>query len=213
MTYNPDDPNEHDREQERPRRLIADGRCLAVLRAAQFAETTKGDEQIVLGFEITDPSRPDEVGMHISYFGTFGPNSIDFTVDAIRACGWTGDNVYEVPALAESGALAAEVSLKIEHETYKDKLQAKVRFVNKVGGGAKIKLARVMDDDKARRFGESMKSRIRAAGRDGAGSNQTARPSGGGQRPSAPPQTRSGYGGSQRDDRNPPPLGDDDIPF
>jgi hypothetical protein len=209
VTFNPDDPHEHDNQQA-PRRLIADGGCIAVLRAAQFAETKKGDEQIVLGFEITDPSRPDEVGMHISYFGTFGPNSIDFTVDAIRACGWTGDDVSEVPALAEAGQLANEVRLKIEHETYEGKLRAKVKFVNKVGGGAKIKLERTLDDDRVKRFAASMKSRIRAAGRDGAQA---------GSRPPAQQQTQRSTaprssGGYQGGGAHPnAPGNNDDIPF
>jgi len=209
VTFNPDDPHEHDNRA--PRRLIADGACLAVLRAAQFSETRKGDEQIVLGFEIVDPSRPDEQGMHISYFGGFGENSIDFTVDALRACGWKGDDVSEVPALAESGQLATEVRLKIEHETYEGKLRARVKFVNRVGGGAKIKLERALDDDRVRRFAASMKSRIRAAGRDNS-SGQQQRTSGGGQsRPSGGGRPApSGRGGNNWDA---PPPNDDDIPF
>jgi hypothetical protein len=209
VTYNPDDPNEHDNHQA-PRRLIADGSALAVLRAAQFAETKKGDEQIVLGFEIVDPARPDDVGMHISYFGTFGPNSIDFTVDAIRACGWTGDDVSEVPALAEAGQLATEVRLKIEHEVYEGKTRAKVKFVNKVGGGAKIKLERTLDDNRIKQFAASMRSRIRAAGRDNA-SGQGNRPAQQQtQRSTAPRGNGGGYQGSAHPNA---PGNGDDIPF
>lgn len=201
MTYNPDDQSEHDNRA--PRRLIAEGKCLAVLRAAQFARTTKGDEQIALGFEIVDPARPDEQGQHITYFGTFGPNSIDFTVDAIRACGWNGDDLAEVPGMAEDGQLANEVSLKIEHDTYQGKTSAKVKFVNRLGGGAKIKLERAMDQTEAQRFAASMKSRVAAAGRDR--SNPPA--AGSGQR--QPAQRRQSTGRSD----GPPPPGDDDIPF
>jgi hypothetical protein len=194
--------------------MIAEGRQPAICRSIQFGKTSKGDEQIAIGFEIVGEGNPD-VGRQLTYYGMFTDSTIDFTVEALRNCGWTGDELAELPALADAGQLANEVSLVVEHEEWEGKWREKVKWVNRPGGG-KVKLADPLDDQSLGRFSSMMKSRIRAAGRDNRGGG--ARSSSGGQRgnrngggPSrfdgAPlPDEPRGYGG-----RGGAP--DDDLPF
>jgi len=177
--------------------ICPEGRYPAICRSVQFGTSKKGDEQVVIGFEFLDEAKQPN-GYHMSYFGMFGENSIDFTVEALRNCGWTGDDLAELPALADSGGLASEVVLVVVHETYEGETRAKVKFVNRTGGG-KLKLERALDDEGLKSFAQRMKSKVRAAGRDG-GQKRSA--------PSGSNGTRGGY-----DSRNVPPPSDDDLPF
>lgn len=190
--------------------LIAEGRQPAICRSIQFGKTSKGDEQIAIGFEIVGEGNPD-AGRQLTYFGMFTDTTIDFTVEALRNCGWTGDELAELPALAEAGQIASEVSLVIEHEEWEGKWREKVKWVNRPGGG-KVKLADPLDDQSLTRFSSMMKSKVRAAGRDNRSSKTNApRSNGGGAgngrrdpHPNAPGNDRGGYAGHGPDD---------DIPF
>ncbi len=151
--------------------LIAEGRHAAVCRVIQWGETEKGDPQVVIGFEIysTDPDYPDaDAGRNVTYFGGFTPaqdgkqkGSYDFTVEALRNMGWTGDDLAELEQLAMDGKLANEVSLVIAHEEYNGKIGVKVKWVNRPGGGA-VKLKKPMDAAAVKVFAAAMKSKLRS---------------------------------------------------
>lgn len=182
------------------------GRHRALLRSAQFCETSAGDEQIALGFELLDPGDGTPNGTFLTYFGVFHGGALDFTIDAIRNCGWNGDDLYEVPMLADGGQLNAEVSLVVAAEQYKEKWSNKVKWVNRPGGG-KIKLERPLDDGKLKSFAQRMKSAVRAAGRDN-GTRQTASSPG---RPAASDDRQRSGGGPTHP--NAPGGDQDEIPF
>jgi hypothetical protein len=186
--------------------IHSEGRFPAVCRSIQFNEAGTGNTQAVIGFEFCevvedDSSNPqlEPTGEFISYFGAFTDKGTVHTVKALRACGWEGDDLSELPALADSGALANEVSLVIVHEVYNGETKAKVKWVNPPGGGGgKIKLERALDERGLSDFAARMKSRIRAEG---------------GARPSASGTRRPSTGA---DDRRPLPYdpnGRDKLPF
>lgn len=181
--------------------LTPEGRYRAICRSVQFGQSKKGDEQVAIGFEFLDEAG-QPANVHMTYFGMFGDNSIDFTVEALRNCGWSGDDLAELPALAESGGLASEVQLVVVHETYEGVRRAKVKFVNRAGGG-KIKLERPLDSSSLSSFAQRMRSKVRAAGRDNAPRST---------RPPASSNGRAAPGGGY-DGRDVPPPVDDDIPF
>lgn len=161
--------------------LVTKGRHIGVCDVIQFAETQKGDPQIAVGFWIEAP--PEEAGGYyqtyaedvnrgLTYFGMFleaqpgkdrGP--IDFTMGVLRAIGWTGDDLSELPQLAQEGKLATRVELVVDHEEYNGKTNARIKFVNPLGGGrGAVKLERPMDGTATKAFAETMKSRIRSMG-------------------------------------------------
>lgn len=163
------------------------GRHRAKCCSIQLAEG-KNAVQVVIGFELLDNERRGS-GQFITYFGSLSDAAIDFTVEALRNCGWRGDDLSELPELAESGGLGDEVMLDVVAEQFEGKWRNKVKWVNKPGG--KIRLEKALSGDDLRSFASRMKSRVRAAGRD-----------------STPKRGGGGY-----DQRDVPPPGDDDLPW
>jgi hypothetical protein len=162
--------------------ILPEGRHVALCRSVQFGWTEKGKEQIAIGFELTHPDDPD-CGARITYFGTFTDaeegkkyGALDFTMQAIRYIGYTGDDLSELPALAEAGQLAQEVELVVQHEEYNGALSAKVKFVNRPGGG-QVQLKKPLDERELKVFAQAMKSRLRAdAPRKSSGTPAPAQP-------------------------------------
>lgn len=154
--------------------------------------------------------------------GKTGKTWYEFTVDGLRACGWEGTSLAELPALAESGQLSTEVKLTVEHrgkqneQTGVYEWKTSIAWVNPIGGG-KIKLKNELAGDALTRFSKQMEGRIAAL----AGGGQ--RQGGQQQTRSAAPPARSSYGGNGGGHPNAPGGGyrdeprrsapDDDIPF
>jgi hypothetical protein len=189
--------------------MIAIGTHRAVVQSIQFGHASTGKEQVVVEFRLTDEHDPD-VDQSVTYFGYFTDATFARTIESLRYCGWAGDDLSELPALADSGALANEVHLVIDHEEYEGKLQVKVKWVNRAGGG-KLTLAQPMEASSLASFAARMKSSIRSVGAAEAAPRQ--RPTGG-----AP--ARGGNGGRPAGGRGfadnrdvPPPDDDDRLPF
>lgn len=190
----------------------------AKLVAVQFSETSTSNLQACLTFRIQDEASPNN-GRITTYFGSFHENAIDFTVDAIRACGWTGDNVADVPAAFDRGELDSEVSLKIVNEQVTDRNKAplydeagnerwrdRVAFVNipGEGGGAGFKPEKPVEGQDLANFGARLRTAVANAGRR---KPATKTP------PRTPPRNtqapRSSGGSHALDDSIPPPSDDD----
>lgn len=187
----------------------AEGRHPAVLRYVQVAEGVKSP-QVVMSFELVAPS--PEAGFHTSYFGSLseeagasGKRPIDHTVNALRNCGWTGDDLSDLPQLAESDMLAEIVELVVAHETFEGKRRAKVQWVNRQGGG-KIKLERAIEGNDLKDFGQRMRTRVGNAGNKPVGPRPAASP------PRSPPRGNDVPPGMPPL-HDAPPRTDDDIPF
>lgn len=160
---------------------VGDGRVWA-----QFGETDAGMKQVVLAFEILDGP---EAGRRISWFGYFGPKSTDRTIESLRLCGFTGDDLAQVP----QQQLLQKVSITVEHSEWDGKVRAKVAWVNRPGGGG-VKLDKPMDPNGLRLFAASLRAKVKS------------KPVVAGERvdPTATPQPRE-------PETAPPP--DDSIPF
>lgn len=197
-----------------------------VLRSIQFdKQSYEGREhvQLVGRFEIltsADASN-DLVGKTETWFGSLsedatkgktGKSFYEFTIDGLRACGWTGASLAETPALAESGQLAQEVKLTVEHKLKDDgrggqAWRTSIAWVNPIGGG-KVKLQNELTADELAQFSKRMERLIAGGGKSAAQPPRSA----------APPQHRTSHAGNGSapgrggftDDRPPP---DDDIPF
>jgi hypothetical protein len=132
-------------------------------------------------------------GHHKTYFGSFSEGATDFTLNAMRACGWSTDSLYDL-----AGMDANEVNLVAEDETYEGKTREKIKWVNRI---ASLKVKNQMTADQIRAFEAKMKGRIVAHRQKNGG-------------PSAPTQPRSAPSSSQGQaggDEGWP--SDDDIPF
>lgn len=143
---------------------IPKGRYRARSLQAEFGfSPNKGTEQVVVEFELLDDQWRGE---RVTWIGYFTEKTTERTMEALRFCGWSGDDVTDLVGLGTS-----EVSLVIDHEEYDGKLQAKVQWVNK--GGAFAMKAPMSPDQKkafaAKMRGAAVKSR--SAGDQQAGAN------------------------------------------
>ncbi len=196
--------------------LIQAGRHRATCFEFEFPEPNPGKAQgIALGFRFSEGDA--DQGRTITAWKYFTDGALKYTLDALRACGWRGDN----PAEITMEDLGAEVELVVQHEPYGGSnekylgsMQAKVAFINPLGGGM-VKAEKRLEGASLKSFGAAMKAKIRAV--EGAprpapaarppgvptGQQHTTRPATQDQHPNAP-------GG---DWDAPPPAQADDIPF
>lgn len=167
--------------------MIEPGKYRARAREWAFGLAKSGNEQIGVEFDLLD--RPGE---RMTWFGSFAPKALEFTLKALRACGWTGSDLAELDANM-GGLEQNEVVLVVEHEEYQGKVSARVRWVN-AGGG--VGMSNPLDQGGLKSFAARMRAQIVALD-PGSAKKPAARPQ--------PPKRTTR--------EEPPPHGDDDQPF
>jgi hypothetical protein len=125
-------------------------RARAIEGALSFTNT--GKEQVAVRFELLD--FPQQT---ITWFGYFTENTTQSTFRALRTAGWRGEDLSDLSDLAREDR--PEVLLAVEHEKYKDKTYAKVRWVNSATGPA---LKASMPPDQAKAFAARMRDQLAA---------------------------------------------------
>jgi hypothetical protein len=184
--------------------VYVDGRELSV----QFGRSkVKGTPQVAVLFAILDDG--PHKGRRLTWMGYFTEDAVDRTVDALRYCGFKGDELAALP----TQTLDQEVSIKVEHEEYDGKTRAKVAWVNAAGGGG-MKMANPMDAAELRQFSSKFKSKVKSRpvveGTKAAPPSMAAAASA--PADSDPPEDKGDdpwAGGNEQ----PPRPADDDIPF
>lgn len=116
---------------------------------AGIGRASTGTMQIAIEFEYLD-----EPG-GITYYGALSDAAFEYTMKAIRAAGFQGDDLADLSSLI--GAETPECILVIGPEEYNGKTTRKVKFINRIGGLA-LKDAVQGDDLKA--FARKMKGKI-----------------------------------------------------
>jgi len=114
--------------------MIPEGKYNASIAGASFGKSSKGNWQIAINFTIAADDA-DAPGESIAYVGTFTDAATPITFEAIRGCGYDGDDLEEFKMLADKSQLPAVV-LVIQDETFEGETRARVRFVNRPGGGS-----------------------------------------------------------------------------
>lgn len=147
-------------------------------RAEQWGlgETSTGKEQVAVSFKILTP---DADIKSIAWHGYFTPQALDRTIESLRICGWEGNDLSDLRGFDKN-----EVALVIDDEDYNGETRAKVKWINRAGGGLALKTP--LSGDKLKAFALSMVGQIR-------GLDTKA------QKP--------------RSSASPPPLTDDDVPW
>ena len=126
----------------------------------QFGLAETGTEQVAVTFEITEEG--EFHGHTIVWFGFFTEATAERTVQALRTCGWDGDDLSDLRGLDRN-----EVVLVIEHDEYNGKVQARVKWVNRSGAG-RIELKRKMTDAQRIALGRRLKGLVLATKPKGA---------------------------------------------
>ncbi len=125
-----DDRNE-DREPEGEReKLIPAGKYKVKCLDAKMGWTAGGPNsekkpQVGIGLEITEGPH---AGRMISYYGYFTEKTEEFSVKAMRALGWRGNNWADLSSMIDGTALAV-----VEIETDDGKERSRVRWINQIG--------------------------------------------------------------------------------
>ncbi len=165
---------------------------------AAIGKAGTGTHQIAIEFEFLD----EQGG--ITYYGPLTDAAFPYTMKAIRAAGFVGDDLADLTSLCDGSA--PDVTLVIGPETYNGKTTLKVKFINSMGGLA-LKDALQGEDLKA--FARRMKGPIVAFDR----STDAPRPAPRRQPTAPPPSDDIPLEELDRQAAGATGGGPDDIPF
>lgn len=129
--------------------LIPEGKYRARVKTADFGFTSGGTEQVQVIFDLLDP---DYDGRTVPWWGYFSEKTAERTMQSLRYCGWKGDDVTNLDGISDN-----EVEIEVEHNTYNGKTNARVAWVNRVGGGG-ISVKSPMADAQRKAFAQRMKA-------------------------------------------------------
>jgi hypothetical protein len=157
----------------------------AIAGSEQYGVTKGGHDQIVLDLDI---QVSDGEVWRLSTFLVFSDAAATYSIDRLRACGWTGDDVTNLAGIDRN-----EVDVEIAYEMYDGKDRLRVQIMT---GGGRVTIQNKLDDSKKRAFGARFKNLARqkpviASGGEDAG---TSFPHGGG---GAEGQKSTGTGGKK----------------
>jgi len=96
--------------------------------AIKFGYTSNSTEQAAISLEITEG---EAQGESIAYYAYFSEKAQGYSIAALRALGWTGDDLSAV----EIADLPSEVQIVVDSEEYKGETRQKVKWVNALGAG------------------------------------------------------------------------------
>jgi hypothetical protein len=119
---------------------------------AQFSESSNGNEQAQIQFEIAEG---EHAGRKLLWWGSFSDNAFEITMKALRVMGFKGTNLLELP----TQSIEQEVNLVVIHDDYGGTTKAKVQWVNSPNGGGGTKVSKSVDGDKLRMFAAKMAAR------------------------------------------------------
>jgi hypothetical protein len=159
---------------------------------AAVGRASTGTHQIAIEFEFLD-----EAG-GITYYGPLTDAAFEYTMKAIRAAGFVGDDFSDLTSLCDGSA--PEVFLVIGPDEYEGKVTRKVKFINSAGG---LALKDALQGDDLSNFAKRMKGKIVAFDRS-AGTPKPAPRTNGQTHRGAPDSEPSPFTGGS---------GGDDIPF
>lgn len=110
-------------------------RCIDNPAEARWGRSRNGNEQIALTFALVD-EEGHTTSETIDWVGTFdehknknGNSAADFTIQALRNCGWRTDTLEDL-----SGINDEEVELDVQWDEYEGKRRLRVCWVNRPGG-------------------------------------------------------------------------------
>lgn len=135
--------------------LIPNGTYRARATKGLLTSTKEGKPQLAVDFVITQSGECE--GRHVVWRGFFTEKTQIRTIESLEHCGWTGTDITDL-----TGIDANEVELVIEHEDYTNEegvtsTQAKVRWVNAIGGISKME---PMAEGAAKAFAATLKGHI-----------------------------------------------------
>jgi len=135
--------------------MLQDGAYRAVPVSAVLGRADTGKEQICVQFQVATDDGPTET---ITWYGYFTDATFERTIEALRYCGWRGNDLLEFLSGRQLPAgFDQEVQIVIESQEYNGKWSPRVRWVNS-GSGIGVKNA--LSEEEGRAFSARMKGRV-----------------------------------------------------
>jgi hypothetical protein len=171
------------------------GRYRAKAVAWQLGEASTGTPQVGVEFAIEDG---DHKGERISGYFALSDAAAEYTLEKLRNCGWTGNDITELENDKTMGSKVVELVVEpedqvkngkpvIDDESGEVKQRLRIQFVNRAGG---LAMKATLTDDKKKLLAAKMRGKLAAidakAKRDG---NGAAPPASGPKSPEPPPVT------------------------
>lgn len=134
--------------------LIPIGTYTAKAMQWDLGENKDGSPKLAVQFEITEG---EYEGVCITWYGYFTEKAQARTLESLRYCGWSSDDIVTMDGMGDY-----LVQIVVEHEVANEGKSAgttfaKVRWVNRLGGGGPIKLEKPMDMAQKRMFAAKMR--------------------------------------------------------
>ena len=167
------------------RELLPKGKYRAKAVGAEFGTSENGKDYCFVGFEIVGgPHAGESIGAWL-YFPVDANNVPTAMAErSIESLRYCGCAFARGDITDTTGLGSTDVQLVVEHDEYQGKVRAKVKWVNKLASG--VKSGDEMRPDQRKAFSAKMRGLVLASG-------------------GGAPATRT--------NDEPPPIGDDDIPF
>jgi hypothetical protein len=101
-----------------------------VIAKAKRGQLGESKEKKTPRVEVLFEFYADDAAHTIRWDGYLTDGALDRTLEALRTCGWAGDDLSDL-----AGIDTNEVELVIEQEEYEGKTYDRVKWVNAIGGG------------------------------------------------------------------------------
>lgn len=179
--------------------LIPEGSWRARGVTAELGLTAAEKEQVGVALVFSPGQDPNVDNRGLTWYGSFSEKSELHTFKALRALGWTSDNLADL-----SGIDANEVEVVVEHEEDQyGEMRPRARFINPLGSGG-VAMKTKMSAEQVTAFAERMRGRMLALGAKAPQPRAAPPP----RAPAAPPKRAP-----QPPAAGTPPPDDDQIPF
>lgn len=124
-------------------------------RAVEWAwgVSSNNNPQLAVAFDFLD-----HPGQRMTRYLSFTDDAFDYSLKALRNCGWQGDNFEDL-----TGLDANEVQLVLDWEEYQGKRELRIQFINQSGG---LALKQAMEPTQIASFAQRMRGRIQQADRE-----------------------------------------------
>lgn len=132
--------------------MLPAGKYVAKAIDAALGKAGTGTYQLAVNLQVQEGEHKDKC---IIWFGYLSENALPYTVEAMTALGWSGDDVTDL-----KGITANEVQIVVDSEEYEGRTRSKVQYVNKLGGGPIVKERLGADEERA--LAAKLKGRIAA---------------------------------------------------
>ena len=121
--------------------LLAQGKYTAHVKSTAFRITPNSKEEIALWFEVAGEDEGD-TPHNVPAYLYFSEGAQERSLESLRAAGWTGDNIGELLDLVDASQLLPDaVEIVVEHNEYQGNTRARVKWINKLGGGPRAQPA------------------------------------------------------------------------